>query len=285
MAASLLRMTRDFLRPLVSADLEYRIRRTSYRLIPVATPTTAPLKIVHACVWKTASQWVRLVLSDPRLYRATGCVPYVSAHLRHNPASLKAFQAENRAVLLAAYEAPDKVLEMCGGATPKVFFVVRDPRAMLVSWYESTRFTHRPTDGVMAHRKAMEGMSDSDAFAYCTERFVEEFGPILDSWLDVRDTVCIIRFEDLTGKDSHQVWQDLFSFLGLTVSSDLQKAVLSTYSVESLAGRRSADTKSDKYAARGKRKWPEDVDAITISKAEELLERWRVDFGYKVKTE
>lgn len=284
MAASLLRMTRDILRPLVSADLEYRLRRSSYRLIPVAEPSKAPLKIVHACVWKTASQWVRLVLSDPRIYRATGCVPYVSAHLRHDPGSLRRFQTQNRAILLAAYETPAKVFEVCGGTAPKVFFVVRDPRAMLVSWYDSTRFTHRPTEGVMLHRRAMEGMSDSAAFLYCAERFVDEFGPILDSWLEVRDTVRIIRFEDLTGKAGHQVWQDLFTFLGLNVSSDLQKAVLSTYSVETLAGRTSADTKTDKYAARGKRKWPEGLDESTISSAEDMLHRWRIEFGYGVES-
>lgn len=274
-----LRNLRDTLRPYISNEAEYRLRRGVYRLVPVARRREKSAKIVHACVWKSGSQWVRLILSDPRIYRHTGYIPYVAAHLHRVPMMVKSFQAERRAFLLAAYDVPKNVFEICGSDTPEVFFVVRDPRALLISWYDSTRFTHVPTDGVLIHRNAMSSMSDTAAFLYCADRFVEEFSPIFDGWLGALDGNRIIRFEQLTGGNGLTHWHDLLSSLGLQVPIGTLEKVLATYSVEKLA-KPVTKGEVDKYAARGRRSWPNHLDRSDIELVEKKLAKWISGFGY-----
>lgn len=280
MALISLRRVRDTLRPYISNEAEYRLRRGLYRCLPVVRHPKEANKIVHACVWKSGSQWVRLILSDPRIYRHTGCIPYVAAHMRCNSAMISDFQTEQRALLLAAYDPPERISEICGSDTAEIFFVVRDPRALLISWYDSTRFTHVPTDGVLLHRNAMRGMSDTEAFLYCADRFVEEFSPLFDGWLGALDGSRIIRFEDLTGGNGVTHWHDLLSSLGLQVPVGTLENVLATYSVEKLA-KPVTKGKVDKYAARGRRSWPSHLDRSDIKLVEKKLAKWISGFGYE----
>ncbi|MCC5959456.1 MAG: hypothetical protein JJU08_08955 [Rhodobacteraceae bacterium] len=248
--------------------------------MPLVDGSKERITIVHACTWKTGSQWVRLILSDPRIYRATGCMPYVAAHLHCDSSMISNFQAEQRVFLLAAYDEPQRISEICGSDAVEVFFVIRDPRALLISWYDSTRFTHVPTEGVLLHRDAMRGMTDTEAFFYCADRFVEEFSPLFNGWLAALDGNKIVHFEELTGSDGVALWHKLLVSLGLQIPKETLENVLATYSVAKLA-KPVAKGEVDKYAARGRRSWPSHLSPADIEHVEQKLEKWILGFGYE----
>lgn len=273
-----LRKTRDLVRPFIDGPLEYRLRRGAGRLIPVRD-ASGPPHLFHACVWKTASQWVRLILSDPRLLRHSGHAPFIWAHLRDHPKALRQYQASRRTLLLTAYETPERVMAL-RQAPMRGVFIMRDPRALLASWITSTRYTHRPNAGVHAHRSAMAAMGETDALAYAARAFVAEFGPVLEGWRRTGPGTLAIRFEDLTGPDSLSHWQGLLAHLGMAVPGQVLERVLSTYRIEALAPPRPQAAETDKYALRGVRPWTAILEARAHLTALEPLFGWADAYGY-----
>lgn len=252
-----LRLARDMLRPVIDGPLEYRVRRGLGRVIPVAD-ASGPPHLFHACAWKTGSQWVRLILSDPRILRHGGHAPFIWAHLRDLPGHLQTYRATPRTLLLTGYGPPETLLGL-RDAPLRGVFVIRDPRALLASWITSTRYTHRPNPGVIAHRAAMAGMAEGDALAYATRAFLDEFAPVLDGWQTAGPDTLTVRFEDLTGPGGEAVWRGVLDHLGLAVPLPVLRAVLRTYRIDALAPGRPAmqarGVRADKYAARGTRDW------------------------------
>jgi hypothetical protein len=271
-----LRRARDLLRPMVDGPLEYRMRRAVGRLIP-ARDATGPPHLFHACAWKTGSQWVRLILSDLRLLRYGGHAPFIWAHLRDLPGHLEGYQATSRTLLLTGYGPPETLFGLRD--TPmRGIFVIRDPRALLASWITSTRYTHRPNAGVLAHRKAMAGMSEADALAYAGRAFVTEFAPVLDGWRKTGPETLPVRFEDLTGEAGEAVWQAVLAHLGIQVPDQVLRAVLRTYRIEALASPHPQPAEADKYALRGRRSW-EGFAQGDLPTLEPLFD-WARAYGY-----
>lgn len=104
----MLRRVRDTLRPILSASNEYRVRRALYRTLPVMH-SSAHARLLHASVWKAGSQYVRLVLSDPRVFRAGGALPFVWRHVVDQPEVHRALLASDKCVLTAAYDNEEAV--------------------------------------------------------------------------------------------------------------------------------------------------------------------------------
>jgi len=272
-----LRTARDVLRPMIDGPLEYRLRRSAGRLMP-ALDQTGPPHLFHACVWKTASQWVRLILSDPRLLRYGGHAPFIWAHLRDDPGEARAYRAAHRSLLLTGYGTPEMLLGQRDGPMRGVF-VIRDPRALLASWITSTRYTHRPNPSVLAHRAVMSEMTDKGALSYAARAFVTEFAPVLDGWAQVGAETQVVRFEDLTGADGEDAWRRLLEHLGLALPDAVLARVLRTYRIEALAGTGSSKAEADKYALRGKRR--ADFENFPPDPAvAEPLQQWMHAYGY-----
>ena len=249
-----LRRARDLLRPVIDGPLEYRIRRGVGRVLPVVD-RSGPPHLFHACAWKTGSQWVRLILSDPRILRHSGHAPFIWAHLRDDAAARASYQATPRTLVLTGYGPPEAVLGLRPGTQKGMrgIFVMRDPRALLASWITSTRYTHRPNAGVLAHRRAMEGMREAEAQAYATNAFLAEFSPVLEGWRTTGAETLRVRFEDLTGPRGPTVWRKVLDHLGMQVPAPVLHSVLRFYRIEALAPPGRPKAEADKYALRGER--------------------------------
>ncbi len=275
-----LRTARTVLRPMIDGPLEYRIRRRAGRLIP-ARDTSGPAHLFHACVWKTASQWVRLILSDPRLLRHSGHQPFIWAHLRDDPRAMAQYCKAPRSLLLTGYGTPERILGLRDTAMRGIF-VIRDPRALLASWITSTRYTHRPNAGVLAHRAQMADMNDTDALAYAARAFVAEFGPVLEGWHQTGPETLPVRFEELTGPNRLDIWRGVLAHLGMSVPEQVLIRVLATYRIEALApsGSGARMARADKYALRGQRPWQTIARARTHVPGLEPIFGWAEQFGY-----
>jgi hypothetical protein len=275
-----MRMTRDALRPILSSRMEYRFRRALLTPVPVAHRSPYS-HVVHAALWKTGSQWIRLILSDPRIYRGCGLKPYVWDNVREHADLARQFRDAPRAILLASVDTAEATAQLVGNNDFKAFFVVRDPRALLVSWYFSTRYTHIPTAGVMAHRAQLEGTDDVEGMALMFEAFCAEFLPVMESWiargrLDASQQ--ILKFEQLTRQGPAE-WVTQLASLGIKVSESTMADVLKMYSVQNLS-KPTDDEKGDKYAAANKRNWRDHLAAGELSGVRDKLTGIAADLGY-----
>lgn len=258
--ASLAPMRR--LRALVTPTAEYRLRRAANRLLPVRHRSRLD-QLYHACVWKTASQWVRIVLSDPRLYRYCGLSPHLADdHLQADPAATR---FPPRAIITALMR--DHAFF---AATPKpehwrAFFVKRDPRDLLVSFYFSNRYSHRPNPGIMQVRAELNGLSDSQGLLKTLDRF-DPLAAILTSWQDAAandPNIAIVRYEDLTGDDQARHWQALLDWADIALPPLVLRRVLDTYSfVRMTGGRQPGEVdRYDKYRQGLAGDWRNHFDA------------------------
>jgi len=277
--SSAIRLARDTMRPLIGGQLEYQIRRGISRIIPIAHRSAHP-HVAHACLWKTGSQWVRLILSDPRMLRWSGHLPYMWNYIRDDARSRSQFQAAPRSLALIAYAPPEQIAALSVRDDTRCFFVVRDPRKMLVSWYYSTRYTHRSTPAIEAHRAAVHGQGDAEAFSYFARAFVAEFGPIFEGWSNTGENALVVRFEDLTGPEGLTVWRQVLDHLDWRAPKTTLERVLDTYSIEKLAPSRRGYAKEDKYAMRGQRDLSLLETLDPINPAQKLLFEWGQRYGY-----
>lgn len=241
------------LRPLISGTTEYRLRRAGYSVLPA--PRTAH-SIAHCCVWKTGSQWIRLVMSDPEFYRATGLTPYP---VFNSVAVEKGaeFGFREPAALLNFFADYGTFRRVAEGSDVRPFFVVRDPRDLIVSWYFSSRYTHPETDRINALRAEMKGMNDSEGIGYSIEYF-ERIAKIIQSWVDAKEadpSIWIVKYEDLTGPDMLETWSALLDHLDIQIDAKLLERLFGRYSKANLMGPSSAASSNHKYRGGRRGEW------------------------------
>ncbi|MFO1152202.1 MAG: sulfotransferase domain-containing protein [Rhodospirillales bacterium] len=225
------------LRHFITPEAEYVARRLFNTVIPVRK-RSHNTNVYHVCVWKTASQWVRLVLSDPRIYRYSGLsVSLPNPLLRPDPRTVRLPERTIVAALVRDYRyfsdlpKPERYF---------AFFVKRDPRDLVVSFYFSNRYSH-PLDPVIARERAhLARMTESEGLMHTIGQF-HKFTAILTSWQRAaRDDprVRIVRYEDLTGDDRVEVWQCLLDAADIRLPREVLVDVLAAYSFSKITGGR-----------------------------------------------
>src|SRR5438034_159848 len=76
----------------------------------------------------------------------------------------------------------------------------------------------------------------------------------LASWIDVSRTdpnALVIRFEDLTGSTSVEVFEDLFRHCDIHVPQKILRRLLTKYSFEALAGRKRGEERKEEHYRKG----------------------------------
>lgn len=262
------------LRKLISVEAECSIRNACVSLMPIKHRSQFS-RIIHACVWKTASQWIRVIISDPRIYMHSGlkiCIPPKSYLWWPDPSLVSIPKRSIVPSLYCSYEQ----FNLLKIDTPFfVFFVQRDPRDIIISWYFSNRYSHQPTKIVKDRREALAGLSERDGILATIDCF-DEIAGMLRSWRSAADceNVRIVRYEDLTGSNAVQVWSDLLAACDIRVPEDVLRRVLDTYSFTKISGGRQPgkEDKRHKYRKGLSGDWKNYFDA-------EISERFYVRHG------
>lgn len=224
-----------------------RIAWIRARLTRVAHYSLAE-NVYHCCGHKTASQWIRQILGDRRVYRYSGLLAYT-----YQTAELKGFDTRKitdrafdhpfptRTAVTPLYVDYANFTRIPKPGTYRAFFVARDPRDIVVSWYFSTKISHGLMGNVAAVRDALVRLPEEEGLAY-TIRHLATFGAFtgLRSWADAPATdarVILMPFERLTGSESSTAFRQLFEHLDIQVPEDVLSALLDDYRFERLAGR------------------------------------------------
>ncbi len=206
--------------------------------------------IYHCTVPKAASRWLRSILLDPRTYQYSGLEGIDFYQKIYNPR----YGIETRPVHERVYtdEIPEGYI-----VTPlymgyegyralqkppqhRAFFIMRDPRDLVVSWYFSSRYSHAVIGILVDVRPKLESMSVSDGLLYSIDFCAERIFPAMASWVEeaVNDrSVLVLKFEDLTQPNNFHTMKNLFQHCDINIPTDVIQALLADYSFEKMAGR------------------------------------------------
>lgn len=191
--------------------------------------------IYYCCVQKTASQWLRQVLNDAIIYRHTGMEiePYKYLGLK-TAGTISRFPVNSIVThLYIDYETYVKIPKPSNYLT---FFVNRDPRDAVVSWYFSAKYSHSLVHPIPDMRGHLEKMDRTFGFKYVIDKLIE-FGYFdsQQSWIDSGEK--IFQYE-LLSKDYSVFLRELFQFLNIQLSDRNFHSICRRYKFERLVKRK-----------------------------------------------
>jgi hypothetical protein len=280
-----------FARKLISVRREQQIRAMLAQLLPVRYRSRAQ-NIYHCCVWKTASQWVRNVLSSTEVYRYSGLLPY--AYEAHEGLDDRALQERvfDRPFPLRRIVSPLYINFKSFEQLPKpqeyrAFFVARDPRDLVVSHFFSSRYSHVENPGVLEERARLEGLSEKEGMIVHT-RYMADRGifDALRSWSieAAKDAkLQLFRFEDLVGSDQLTWMGKLVEHCDIQIPQDKLQGVLHRLSFERLSGGRKPgeESKTHKYRSGKHGDWKKYFDEEVIAAFNEVTGDLTRLWGYE----
>ena len=199
--------------------------------------TSTVRNVYHCCIHKTASQWIRRIMDDYRIYRHCGLQVYnyednLPGGTDGRPLHERTFNEPfpERTIATPIY------VDLPGFQTiPKpddfrAFFVMRDPRDYLVSLYYSLKISHRLNPRIAVARENLLHLPEEEGLKMLIER-MGEYGQMaaLHSWQEGRggdERLRLFRYEDLTGDKQFAAWEQLFLHCDIRIPAAQLRAVL-----------------------------------------------------------
>ncbi|GIG92196.1 sulfotransferase domain-containing protein [Plantactinospora endophytica] len=210
-------------------------RNAKLRLaVPVETRSEFE-NVFHCTTRKTASQWIKSLLSDPVVYRHSGLLPYDPRPYRWRyPQPLPRDRAVS--TLFVSYKGfmnipkPDRY---------RAVFILRDPRDIVVSGYFSYRSSHTAMGDVPQVRSVLREKSVKDGLLHVIDH-LEGRGTFrtLRSWATApnTDAIRLFRYEDLTGERQAEEVDQMMRHCGISIPPAELTALLSRYSFSKMRG-------------------------------------------------
>lgn len=193
--------------------------------------------VYHCAVRKTASQWIKAMLSDPVVYRHSGLLPYDPRPYRwRHPQAFPPGRSVSCLFIshprFAAVAKPDRY---------RTFFVLRDPRDIVVSSYFSTRSSHTPMGDIPEVRKVLQEKPLKEGLLYVIGHLAAK-GTFrnLRLWATApaAESVRLFRYEDLTGERQAAEVDLLMRHCGISLPPAELAGLLSRYSFSRMRGGR-----------------------------------------------
>ena len=161
--------------------------------------------IYYCCTQKTASQWFRAVFNDPAIYQYTGLVtrPYVQLGLRD---AVFNHALPPKTIGTHLYINYGTYLNIPKPSSYKTFFVLRDPRDAVISWYFSAKYSHLLISVIPELRRNLEKLDFNNGLKYIIDK-LSEFGyfEAQKSWMNIdqeQHKIAIFRYEDLVSSNN-----------------------------------------------------------------------------------
>jgi hypothetical protein len=241
---------RPLLRKILPGKVKQSLRKNQLRFVKVKHQSSVT-NIYHCCVHKTASQWVRSLFADTQTYKYSGLLPF-----HYQTEQLNGFDERKLSERVFLESFPEgKVVSplyihyhnfeaLPKPARYRAFFIARDPRDVVVSWYFSARYSHPLVKGMQlsGERQTLNSLPLEDGLVYAVEH-LEDFGlfDTLASWKKASgkdSNIMFLRYEDVTGPQQFQTIETLFKHCEIPMPSSELKKLLQRYSFENISGGR-----------------------------------------------
>ncbi|MFC6016032.1 sulfotransferase domain-containing protein [Plantactinospora solaniradicis] len=202
--------------------------------VPVETRSEYE-NIFHCTIRKTASQWIKSLLSDPIVYRYSGLLPHdPRPHKWRYPQALPRDR-----VVSSLFVSHKAFMTIPKPERYRAIFILRDPRDIVVSGYFSYRNTHTAMGDIMEVRSALREKTFKDGLLHVIQ-YLQDKGTFraLRSWATAppTDAVRLFRYEDLTGERQAEEVDQMMRHCGISIPPSELAALLSRYSFSRMRG-------------------------------------------------
>lgn len=149
-----------------------------------------------------------------------------------------------------------------------VCVVIRDPRNLIVSWYESILNTHALMGNVEEMRSHLRNLPQSQGMDLMIDHAVN-FGTfeVMEAWLleqNHNPRVKVVRFEDLFSADQKTEFESILKHFELNYDTSSLPRILSEYSFQRLS-------KTNKHYKKGSsRTWKNNLSESQVNRITEL---------------
>jgi hypothetical protein len=248
--------------------------------------------VFHCCVWKTGSQWLRRVLGNRRTFRYSGLKGYsyreeLPDGADYRPIHQRGFERPfpERTIITPLYIDFENYRTIPKPGPSRAFFVVRDPRDVLVSWYFSIRYSHPSVGVVEGVRDALSDMPVKEGLLYCIDA-LETKGvfPTLRSWAAASSSdIKLVRFEDLFGSNNFEAVRRLFKWCDIRMPDSVLSKLLDEFSFERISGgrKRGQEDISSNYRRGIPGNWKELFDRDIHAKFNDVTGNLVSELGYE----
>lgn len=247
--------------PRVRAEARSRVARLAR--VPILVSHRSPFtNVYHCCIGRTASQWLRRMLSDSRVYYRSGLRTYtyqdrLPGRIDERRLTERTFERPFplHRIVTPLYFSFENFKDLPKPSAYRAFFVYRDPRDIVVSGY----FLRKSTDtlgNTAEDRNFLQAASLEDGLIYSIDR-AERRGVFeaFRSWTDAASenpNVKLTRYEDLTGDDSFRSIQELMSFFDVAIGPQELRELVARCSFDRLSGgRRRGEADRSSHYRRG----------------------------------
>lgn len=191
--------------------------------------------LIHICLQKTASQWIKSILSDPKLLNHTRKefyypnLDYISSKENFNNGISFPFNS-----IISPLYINYNDFQSLDLSNYKAFVVVRDIRDVMISQYFSIAYSHNIINANHKRtRDHLQSLPKEQSIEYFFEHIYKVFDDqfsyrvFLNSWMGCNDqNIKIYRYEDLTQYNKLESWKKLFDFLNINLNP---ASILSKY--------------------------------------------------------
>lgn len=132
----------------------------------------------------------------------------------------------------------------------RAFFVMRDLRDTLVSYYFSMRYSHQiMREEHEAQRKTLSSMSLEEGLLFLTRSAtLKQFAMIQESWMGVKD-VPVFRYEDLV--EQPETFEQIVAHCRFSIPPARLREILAQNSFEALTGRKRGEEDPQAHFRKG----------------------------------
>ncbi|MEN1681144.1 MAG: sulfotransferase domain-containing protein [Planctomycetota bacterium] len=243
-------------------DAKLSLRAMAIRACCPRSARSSAENVFHCCVQRTGSRWLLRVLSDPIIYRYSGLTqqpyPQLPSRLRRDAAG-KPLPPKLRphTIIGPLYYDFGTFTQLTRPENYRAFFVLRDPRDMVVSNYFSTRDTHRLNPLIAERRHALKQISEEEGLLQIIQWQGEDnlFGSI-ESWFrgqeEHGEQVRVFRYEDITGERQSEVLRELLAFIGVDLPEEDFARLREKYSLQAMRGGKTGEVVANSHYRSGK---------------------------------
>jgi hypothetical protein len=204
--------------------------------------------IYHCCTQKTASQWIRRIFSDEKTVgHYTGLESYQCESQFADGVDARRLD-ERRfhepfprgTVVTPLYISYECFAEIPKPERYKGFFVMRDPRDIVVSRYFSFKLSHRPSGTIPTIREHLNQVDEPAGLEYVIAELDRRgLFAALRSWQrPLPPEMVNVRYEDLIGDDQFEKFQKLMSHCEIEMPKAMLRDVLRRNSFQERSGGR-----------------------------------------------